>query len=176
MPPRTSIAGRRRFINRALARGARVALALSLLLSSALPALAAAGDVDATFNPTPGVTRRGTVSAIAVQPDGKVLVGGNFSGVGGGPRGGVVRLNPDGSPDASFGGSGLGASGSVAAVVLQPDGKILVGGSFTSYDGVARGNILRLNADGSPDASSSIPARGATAPCSPWRFSPTVKS
>lgn len=99
------------------------------------------------------------VKAILVQPDGKILVAGDFTTLGGGGTGTAARnyigrLNADGSPDTSF---NPGASGSVYAMALQPDGKILVGGYFSGLGGgtgtTPRSNLGRLNADGSVDGS-----------------------
>jgi uncharacterized delta-60 repeat protein len=92
----------------------------------------------------------GTVHAVAIQSDGKALIGGEFTQVNSTPRGYVARLNGNGSLDTSFD-PGTGANYQVRAVAMQPDGKILVGGTFTSFDGVSRNRIVRLNADGSVD-------------------------
>jgi uncharacterized delta-60 repeat protein len=100
-----------------------------------------------------------TATSVVVQEDGKILIGGTFTSVGGRSRRGIARLNPDGSPDASFNpGSGVsGPSGSEPAwefihFALQPAGKILVaGGRFDTFNGVPRRNIVRLNPDGSVD-------------------------
>ena len=62
-------------------------------------------------------------------------------------RGCVARLNANGTLDTGFLATGAGATGtfpSLKAVLLQSDGKIITGGTFTSYNGVARGNIARL--------------------------------
>ncbi|MBZ5551927.1 MAG: hypothetical protein LAO21_04335 [Acidobacteriia bacterium] len=114
------------------------------------------GSLDTSFDP--GASN--AVWALAVQPDGKILVGGYFSTLGGGgtgttPRNCIGRLNPDGSLDTSF---DPGASGGVFALVVQPDGKILVGGDFTTLGGGGTGTtavhrIGRLNPDGSLDTS-----------------------
>ena len=80
----------------------------------------------------------GEVRAIMLQPDGKILVGGNFA---------VARLNEDGAPDPSF----TPAAGSIHAMAMQPDGKVVVGGSFTTLNDEPRNHIARLNADGSLD-------------------------
>ncbi|WP_400191263.1 T9SS type A sorting domain-containing protein [Hymenobacter sp. B81] len=90
------------------------------------------------------------VYAHAVQADGKIVVGGNFSAYNGTPAANVARLNADGSLDASFTSRGTG-SNRVSAIALQPDGKILIGGGFGTYGGVNRNSIARLNADGSLD-------------------------
>jgi uncharacterized delta-60 repeat protein len=113
------------------------------------------------------------VYALAVQPDGKVLIGGNFTAVGGGgsgtPRHKLARLDADGSVDTTF---DPGANGLVFALAVQPDGKILVGGIFTTLGGggtgtTTRNSIGRLNADGSLDESFDPGANGAV-----WAFAP----
>jgi hypothetical protein len=45
------------------------------------------------------------------------------------------------------------ANGDIMAIAIQPDGKPLVGGAFTTYAGMSRHHIARLNADGSLDTS-----------------------
>src|SRR5205814_10321247 len=94
------------------------------------------------------------VFAIALQSDGKILVGGSFSllfnNISGPTRNGIVRLNGDGSLDSTF---DPGAGVSVNALAIQNDGKILLGGGFTNYNGVSRNGIVRVNIDGSLDTS-----------------------
>ncbi len=109
------------------------------------------GDVDFGF--FTNSTVNGTVYSVAVQPDGKVLIGGGFTAVNGAVRGRVARLNADGSTDHSFGNGLAGATGSVDDMVLQSDGKVLIAGGFGTVNGVARGKIARLHADGSLDLS-----------------------
>ena len=115
--------------------------------------LNADGSVDATFDP--GANE--IIWTCVLQPDGKILLGGEFTTVGGGPgtttRNRIARLNADGSLDTSF---NPGANGAVRALAVQPDGKILVGGYFTTFGGggtgtVTRNRIARLNPDGSLD-------------------------
>ncbi|MEX1132391.1 MAG: T9SS type A sorting domain-containing protein [Flavobacteriales bacterium] len=106
------------------------------------------GTLDASFNTGSGPN--GAVLDIAVQPDGKVLIGGFFSAVNGAARIRVARLNTDGSVDTGFT-TGAGASGSVLAMALQADGKVLIGGEFLNYNNTARSRIARLNADGTLD-------------------------
>ncbi|HEY0737772.1 MAG TPA: delta-60 repeat domain-containing protein [Herpetosiphonaceae bacterium] len=112
--------------------------------------LNADGSLDTSFNPNPSVNS--FVNALALQPDGKVLVGGMFTSVGGTARTNIARLNADGSLDTSFD-PGTGVDSFVHALALQPDGKVLLGGAFTSVGGMARSRIARLNADGSLDIS-----------------------
>lgn len=118
-----------------------------------------AGDLDLSF--VPGVSRPGEVYAIALQPDGKILLGGLFLGINDVARGGIARLNADGTLDTAFGnglagvsiGSTLAGSNppTVRAVAVQPDGKVIIGGNFGEVNGIARGSVARLNADGTLD-------------------------
>jgi uncharacterized delta-60 repeat protein len=99
-----------------------------------------------------GTGFNGTTNTIALQSDGKILVGGGFTSYSGVSRNRIIRLNTDGSVDTSFViGTGFGSI--VAVTTLQSDGKILVGGSFTTYSGLTRNRIIRLNTDGSTDTS-----------------------
>jgi len=106
------------------------------------------GSVSAGFNPGAGAD--GAVFAVAVQPDGKILVGGDFTTFNGiiSPR--LVRLNLDGSVDTTFD-AGSGPNAPVRAIALQADGKILIGGSFTSVNGTDRGHLARLDSGGGLD-------------------------
>ena len=122
---------------------------------------ALAGAPDIAFNNNlGGGTSSSSVEALAIQPDGKTVVAGNFSTLAGIARKNIARLNADGSFDTGFN-PGAGASSTVYAAALQPDGKILIGGSFTTVDGVARNRIARLNSNGTLDTSFA-PSTGAS--------------
>jgi uncharacterized delta-60 repeat protein len=108
------------------------------------------GSLDAGLAPTSMLA--GNIYAISRQTDGKVLIGGSFTSVGGTARSNVARLNADGSLDTSFV-TGTGANSLVESLAVQPDGKIIIGGEFTSYNGTAMKGIARLNSDGSLDTS-----------------------
>ncbi len=112
--------------------------------------LNADGSVDQSFNPGGGADD--FVETVAVQADGKIVIGGGFTGVNGHPRNRIARLNADGSVDQSFN-PGSGANTFVFAVAVQADGNIVIGGFFTSVNGTPRNRIARLNADGSVDQS-----------------------
>ena len=108
------------------------------------------GTVDAAFNPV-NIEPSSYVTAIVVQPDGRILVAGDGPDPTG-ERTYITRLNADGSLDTSFRGA---ANGPIRALALQPDGRILIGGAFTAIglnDEMPRLNFARLNADGSVDA------------------------
>jgi uncharacterized delta-60 repeat protein len=105
-----------------------------------------------TFITGTGFEFNSTVNAITLQPDGKILVGGDFTTYNGVVQYRITRLNSDGTLDTGFN-SGAGFNSTVNAITLQPDGKILVGGEFTTYNGFTRGRIARLKADGTRDTS-----------------------
>lgn len=113
------------------------------------------GSLDEAFDPSvtevfiPGATPG--VVALALQPDGRIVIVGQFLFVGGQARNGVARINADGSLDATFAPSRVAAS--YSAVVVQADGRILVGGGFSQIAGTAQRHLARLNPDGSLDAS-----------------------
>lgn len=108
------------------------------------------GSIDPTFNTSSGFNL--PVRSTSIQTDGKIIVGGDFTLFNGASANKIVRLNSDGTIDNSFN-SGTGFIGSVQSTVIQSDGKIVVGGSFTSYNGTSVNRIIRLNSDGSIDPS-----------------------
>lgn len=106
------------------------------------------GSLDNAYSP--GASIVGTISALGYQPDGKVVVSGEFNKMDGYAASGFARVNADGWFDSSFNG-GTGFSSPPTAIVVQGDGKILVGGYFSTYNGVPHPNLVRLNPDGSVD-------------------------
>jgi len=109
--------------------------------------LNADGSLDTDFNPSVGGHH---VSTSAVQADGKIIIGGDFTTVNGTSRNRIARLNTDGSLDTSF---NSGANNYVETITVQADGKIIIGGQFSAFNGTARNGIARLNADGTLDTS-----------------------
>jgi uncharacterized delta-60 repeat protein len=118
------------------------------------------GTLDATFNAGTGANLR--VHTTAIQSDGKIIIGGAFTTYNGTARNRIARLNADGSLDAAFN-PGTGANDMVFTTAIQSDGKIIIGGIFTSFNGTARNRIARINADGSLDATFN-PGTGANSP------------
>lgn len=106
------------------------------------------GSLDASFIASINFTP----NAVVALPDGKVLVGGNFTFVNGVARSFLVRFNADGSLDPTFNPGGAGPNSTVSAIVRQFDGKVIIGGGFTSYNGSTANRICRLNADGTLDS------------------------
>src|SRR6478609_5399238 len=113
-----------------------------------------AQSLDTTFDPGTGAD--GNIHAIAIQPDGKIIVGGWFVNFNGASRYHLARLNADGSLDNSFNlgtdiNSDIFLYSMVRSIILQPDGKIIIGGIFSTFNNVGRNGIARLNKDGSLD-------------------------
>lgn len=102
------------------------------------------GSLDTNFVPAVPNNR---VRAVASQPDGKVIIAGEFTAVGGVPRGYIARLLPDGRLDTSFA-TNAGANSRIRAVSLLDDGGMLIGGLFSSYNLAFQNAIVRLDAMG----------------------------
>lgn len=124
------------------------------------PAFAAPGNIDLTFGSGGTVTTAvaaGVASgrAVALEPDGRILVAGNAIGTTG-TSAAVVRYLPGGLLDSSFDGDGKAtvplsaSSASINAIAPQADGRILLAGMASNgTDGDFL--LLRLRANGAPD-------------------------
>lgn len=95
------------------------------------------GEPDPTFA-TPGLT--GPVEAMAVQDDGRILIGGRFSGIG---RTGLARLLPHGAPDPSFADS-TRLNSNVRFLAIHPNNRLLIGGNFTTVGAAQRPYVARI--------------------------------
>ena len=100
------------------------------------------------------------MDAIVLQPDGKILVGGSFLGIGGQSRPRLARLDPHTGLADSF---NPNCNGPVSALALQVDGKILVGGNFFTVGGQYRYRMARLD-PGTGAADSFNPEPGGNLP------------
>ena len=116
------------------------------------------GSLDTSF--TPGSGAGSTVFTSVVQPDGKIIIGGQFSTYNGAAAVRIARLNANGTLDSTFTTS-PGATSDVNALVLQADGKVVVGGLFTTFHGQPRSGVARLAANGTLDATFVPPAAGS---------------
>jgi uncharacterized delta-60 repeat protein len=95
-----------------------------------------------SFNPSPTTGPSRKTNAIAVQADGKIVVGGAFNNMGGQPRNNIARLDPVTGLADSF---NPDSGSEVTEIALQPDGKTLVGGVFGHIGGQQRNFIARLD-------------------------------
>jgi uncharacterized delta-60 repeat protein len=115
------------------------------LIRNRLVRLNQEGSVDATLQ----LDAAGRVLASVQQPDGKIVIAGSFTSVGGATHDYVARLNADGSVDSTF---NPDFNGRVFTLVLQSDGKVIVGGDFTTIGGETRNHLARLNPIGTIDS------------------------
>ena len=109
------------------------------------------GSLDTGFLASPNSGADGVITCLALEPDGRIVIGGAFSAFNGTNRHSIARVNPDGSLDQTFN-PGVGVNGTVWSLQLQSDGKIVIAGNFTSVNSTNRNSIARLNSDGSLDA------------------------
>ncbi len=120
-----------------------------------------AGELDSGFSASAFGVSNGTVNVIRNQPDGKTLIGGQFTELNGFAASGLGRYNADGSIDTTFNApdfySTTGVGGTIFAIAVQADGKVLVGGNFLGADNVVNNGVFRLNANGSIDSSFNMP-------------------
>jgi uncharacterized delta-60 repeat protein len=110
------------------------------------------GTVDPDF--IPATVEGGEAYAITLQPDQKIIVGGNFQAVNGTSSLGVARLNPNGSVDSSFQASGWVPTARVRCLAVQNDGSVIVSGGFRIGSGFSakRMQVVRLNSSGVLDS------------------------
>lgn len=117
-------------------------------------------NVDGSLSSLPIAGTNGQVRALAVQPDGRLLIGGTFTQVGNPPRlsTGVARLHSDGRVDSTFNAT---INGTVRAIALLPDGRIVVGGQFSTASGVERRNLAVLRSGGQVQFDAGFNTNGA---------------
>jgi len=108
--------------------------------------LNANGSADSTFSVADGPNN--TVWSMAFQPDGKIIVGGEWSTWNGINRAGIVRLNPNGSLDSGFA-IGSGANAYVGAVGVLANNDIVLAGNFNNVNGFNRTRLAIVGPDGS---------------------------
>ncbi|MBK7752442.1 MAG: delta-60 repeat domain-containing protein [Flavobacteriales bacterium] len=125
--------------------------------------LLADGTADPSF--TTQVAQNGDILCMAVQPDGRVLIAGDFTLLQGTGTvlGRIARLMPDGTFDPSFI-PGSGFDQEVEHIALRPDGRIVVSGRFTNYQGTPRARVAQLLPDGSLDTSFDTGSNGLWGP------------
>ena len=117
--------------------------------------LNANGSFDNSFNSGTGANN--TIYEIVTLENDKILIAGLFTGYNGNVANRFASLNADGSFDATFN-IGLGPNDNVRKILVQTDGKIILLGDFTQYNGVPANRIVRLNANGTLDNTFNIGA------------------
>ena len=99
------------------------------------------GSLDISFDP--GTGANSAVRTSAIQSDGKILIGGEFTNYNTNAINRIARLNSDGSIDATFN-TGTGANNTVWSTAIQSDGRIIIGGMFTTYNSMTRNRVARI--------------------------------
>ncbi len=141
-------------------------LLVTLMIATVGAQAQTTGGLDLSYQFAPGPSGGVPPGAYAIGPDGKVVAVGGFTTYHRVARKNVARLNSDGTVDTSLdakGGAGEvvlvipgiftnKSPGQVTQVMVQADGKVVVGGSFTSWDGFETKNVARLKTDGSVDS------------------------
>jgi len=129
-------------------------LLLTSLLSMACALDAQVAVIDYSFQAVPPSVQ---VNKVVELPDGKILMGGFFMNYAGSGKNHLVRLNSDGTVDATWNSSGVGPSNQVQDIALMPDGRIVIAGNFVTYNGVNSYFITRLLPNGNRDFTFNIP-------------------
>lgn len=127
-------------------------------LHKGLARLKADGSLDNSFTASPDVA--GSINTVLIQADTSIALGGSFLSINGTARAGLARVSSTGVLDALNPTSLLPAGSDVKCLAVQADGRLIVGGKFTPPSGVPRGDLARLNADGSVDTAFSLSADG----------------
>ena len=98
----------------------------------------------------------GSVNALKLLPDGKILVGGDFGFVNNIARVNAARLNADGTLDTTF---NITSNGVVNDIDTDISGGILIGGTFNTFNGTARRYIVRVDVAGilDPNFANALP-------------------
>ncbi len=106
------------------------------------------GSLDPSFNAAAALPI--TLTALAAQPDGRIVIAGPFAVVNGSLRNGLARFSANGALDPALN-PVLSTGATVAALAALPDGRVVIGGNFSSVNGIARGNLAAFLSDGSLD-------------------------
>lgn len=145
---------RTRFVSALIAAGTLALGTVGVALGVASPIHAAAtaagaGSLDPTFN-TGGAGANDEIDLVAFGVNDKIYIAGNFTSYNGTAVSGLARLNADGTLDTGFN-PGTAAKDKVFAIAEAADGKVYVGGSFSTFNGANAKKLVRLNADGTID-------------------------
>lgn len=109
------------------------------------------GTLDNTFDPGSGGAF-GNIRSMAVQPDGRIIIGGSYTNYNNQYTERLSRIHADGTFDTTFRTTLSGVNGEVIVVALQSDGKVLVGGAFSGYKGKTSKNLVRVLPNGDYDS------------------------
>jgi uncharacterized delta-60 repeat protein len=123
---------------------------------STLKLLDTSGAADPSFTPVV-FNGNGSVKKIKILPDGRLITVGDYTSANGFAQGAISRINLDGSVDLSFNNNLAGANRAVNDVAVTSSGQFVIGGWFTTYDGVSRMSLAVLNSNGTLDTTFTSP-------------------
>ncbi len=103
------------------------------------------GTLDPDFDANVQALGSATVYAVAVQDDGRIVIGGYFTGVGGVTRKHIARLEANGALDMGF---DVDVEDTVYALAIQDDDSIVIGGAFRTVEGEPRDHLARVDVNG----------------------------
>jgi len=126
-------------------------------ITDAQTVYAPSGSPDPNFAPS---GFNGDVLSLALQTNGQIVAAGDFTSANGAPAGHLARLNADSSLDSTFLNNSSGANAAIYQLLIQTDGSIVIGGAFTTFNGVDHYHFARVLTDGTIDSSFS-PGAGA---------------
>ncbi|MFY8033867.1 MAG: delta-60 repeat domain-containing protein, partial [Flexibacteraceae bacterium] len=104
--------------------------------------------LDTTFNYRSFRDTTGYISDVKALPNGKLVALGNFTSYNGTPCKNIALLNSNGVLDSLNSTLGSGFNNEVTSMMLQPDGKLILGGTFTNYNGVSVPRLIRVYSNG----------------------------
>ena len=111
------------------------------------------GSIDSSFNVGTGFDN--TIHSLNIQNDGKIIIAGEFSNYNNNTSNRIIRVNDNGSVDTTFS-IGNGANNTIFTIHNQPDGKIILGGLFTTFNSNTTNYLVRLNSNGSIDSTFNV--------------------
>ncbi len=130
-------------------------LLLSLMICFSLSfAIAQPGSIDTSFHVGTGFSS--TITALAKQPDNKIIAGGIFTSYNGTSYKSLVRLNPNGTIDSSFYVGANGINGAIKSIHVLEDTSMIVAGGFTYVNSTSVYGIVKLDKFGNIDPSFNI--------------------
>jgi hypothetical protein len=109
------------------------------------------GSLDTTFDNNIGTGANGSVDVILLQPDGDIVIGGQFTTVNGVTSNRIARINSDGTLDTAFSTNiGTGLDSVLKAMAIQYEKTIVIGGAFTTFNSISKPRVTRISGDITP--------------------------
>ncbi len=118
------------------------------------------GAIDSVFAANVGLNVDAQAHRAVVEPDGQIVVSGEFNFFGATAATKLMRLNENGTLDSAFSANAGFSNCCAASIAVDADGRIVMGGSFSQVAGADRARIARLRPDGRIDSGFVVPGVG----------------